>query len=316
MATAYMTSAELIDSIKRRAFLPEDQNTFTDDDFLDLANEEMQMGLVPLILVQHEDYFLSEEDTAIVDGQNDYKIPYRSIGNRLRDLSYEDTNGNIAEMARIPIDHISDYQDISRETYPYTYYVKNDKIILTKDTNNQGGNLVFTFYLRPNQLVASSRIATISAINTTTGEITVDSIPSHFTTNDLYDFLQTKSPHIILDYDVNIVSTNSTTNVITFDPDDLPSTLAVGDRIGVAEETDIPNVPTELHVVLAHRVAARCLEALNDAQGLQLANAKLAEMENKANSIIDNRVEASPQKVVNRHGFLTQNRYRNRRNKF
>ncbi len=81
----------------------------------------------------------------------------------------------------------------------------------------------------------------------------------------------------------------------------IPSKLIVGDVIALPEETTIPQIPVELHSMLAQRAAMRCLEALGDSQGLQNAAAKLADMENKTGMIIDNRVESSPQKIRPRH---------------
>ena len=62
--------------------------------------------------------------------------------------------------------------------------------------------------------------------------------------------------------------------------------------------------------MLAQRVAARCLEALGDSQGITLANTKLAEMEQKTGALLENRVEGAVQKVLNRHSTLKRNRYR------
>jgi hypothetical protein len=65
--------------------------------------------------------------------------------------------------------------------------------------------------------------------------------------------------------------------------------------------------------MLAQRIACRCLEALGDTAGLQIANTKLAEMELKGMSLIDSRVEGAPMKVNNRHSFLRQSRRQFRR---
>jgi len=97
-------------------------------------------------------------------------------------------------------------------------------------------------------------------------------------------------------------------NIINTPTDVIPQELQIGDYVAASNESIIPNVPTELHSMLAQRVACRCLEALGDMQGLQMANQKLAEMELKTGSLIDNRAEGSPLKVVNRHGFLRQSR--------
>jgi hypothetical protein len=73
-----------------------------------------------------------------------------------------------------------------------------------------------------------------------------------------------------------------------------------------AQECFIPQIPQELHSMLAQRVSCRCLEALGDMQKLQMANAKLQEMEKRTDNLIDNRAESSPQKVVNSKGPLSR----------
>ena len=81
----------------------------------------------------------------------------------------------------------------------------------------------------------------------------------------------------------------------------VPEKLIVNDVIALSEETIIPQIPLELHSMLAQRAAMRCLESLGDVPGLQSAAAKLADMEVKTGMIIDNRVESSPQKIRPRH---------------
>lgn len=309
----HLTAEKLIESVKRRASIPENQVTFTTDDFLEFANEEMQIGLVPSILSLHEDHFMFTEEIPLVDSTARYTIPYRAIGSKLRELSFRDTNGQIYEMTRIGIGQRAGFMNNVAGDRIYSYYVENDEIVLVPDTTNisaNRGNLVFTYYLRPNELVTINNTAVVTGINTTTGEITVDKIPSGFTTESEMDFVKTKSPHRTLTIDKIPSVVNSTTNTLTFSTSDIPSRLEVGDNVNLSGESNIPQVPTDLHVVLAHRVAARCLESLGDTQGLQNANAKLAEMENKTGNIIDNRVEDSPAKIVNRHGTLATGLYR------
>ena len=77
MSKYYYTSDEIIKSVKRRIIMPTSQNTFTDQDLLDFATEEINMGLVPLILAEQEDYFLYDEYIQLVPGSTKYTIPYR-----------------------------------------------------------------------------------------------------------------------------------------------------------------------------------------------------------------------------------------------
>lgn len=305
--SSFYTSNTLIESIKRRSAIPVGQETFEPSDFLAFANEEIWIGILPSIMRLHEDYLLYTEEMPLVVNTSRYAIPDRAIGNKLRELAYRDNNGNIFEMTRINIEDLPDYNGPVQVTNYYTYYIENNDIVLVPSVGTTvTGVLLVSYYLRPNQLVEENRVGVVTAINTTTGEVTVNDVPSVFSLTATYDLVKAKSPFKTLKLNLGITSLNPTTNVVTFNPAQLPSALAVGDYICLSEETIVPQIPSELHVMLAHRVAARCLEAQGDLQALQAANQKLAEMENNTTTIIDNRVEGSPKKVKNRHGFLRQ----------
>ncbi len=308
----YYTTNTLIDAVKRRASIPETQQTFQEVDFLAFANEEMDLGIIPHVLSFHEDYFVYTELVPLEISTSRYEIPSRAVGNKLRELSYQDSGGNIFEMTRISIDDIPAYQNGANQSGFTTFYVEGTDIVLVPEVGSSPvGSLRFSYYLRPNELVSEDRVAIITNINRVTGEIAVNAIPSNIALTNTLDLIQTKTPHKSLAIDVYSTSLNTTTNTITFALDEIPANLVVGDQIALAEETIVPQIPSDLHSMLAQRVAARCLESLGDIQGLGSANAKLAEMEQKTGSLIDSRVDGAPQKIVNRHGMLRRRLYTN-----
>ena len=126
--------------------------------------------------------------------------------------------------------------------------------------------------------------------------------------NMFNDLIKNKTPFKNLNYDITMISVDPNNNKIVISNDDVPIRLAVGDYVCQAEEAPFAQIPAELHSMLAQRVACRCLEALNDTQGLAVANAKLQEMETRASTMIQSRVESAPIKVVNKHGFLNYRR--------
>lgn len=302
----FYTSDELIKSIKRRALIPANQSTFVDTDFLAFADEEMNIGLMPSVLSMHEDYYLYTEDIPLISNQSKYPIPYRATGNKLREVAFSDQANTISEMTRIGIGDLPFYNTSSGVNRTYAYYIANNEICLVPESTviSTGATLRVSFYLRPNSLVLLKDVATITSIDRTTGMIQVSNLPTTFNINNLVDLVQYRSPHKILKYDIQVVSINTISKTITLDPNDIPQYLAVNDQICLAQQSAIPQLPSDLHVVLAHRAAARCLEALGDTEGLQNANQKLAEMEQKMMNLIDNRVEDAPQKIVNRRSIL------------
>lgn len=317
----YLTSDELITSIKRRASVPSTQTLFTDQDFLDMCSEELKIGLVPEIMKVHEEYFVHYEDITLVASTSNYDIPYRAIGGKLRDLFYKDSNGDLHEMTRISPENRVEFQTTAANTNFQAYYIQGNEIVLVPSVDTAPtGSIRTLYYLRPNELVAESRVAIITAIavGASTTTYTVDAVPyssgtTYMATTDLLDIIQAKSGHKTKDFDLTSTAIDTALKTITFTTADLPTGIVVGDHICFAGECIIPQVPSDLHVILAARVASAVMEALGDMVGLQSANAKLAQMEQKTTMLIDNRVSGDPLKVTNRKGLLGRSKIGRRR---
>lgn len=318
MAVGYFTSNSLITDIKRRAMIPESQSTFSTSDFLAFINTELKIGIVPSVLSVHEEYYVYPQEVELESSKYSYTIPYRAVGGKLRDLFYKDTNGNLYEMARISPDDKYIYQQSNYGSQYRFYYVEGNNVILTPNNGLQSlGSLVFSFYMRPSDLVEESRVAIITDIaedsDAGTTTYTVNAIPTGMTVTSTLDLLQAKPGHKIRKWDITPSAMNTVNKTITFLTTDIDGETEIGDNIAFAGECMIPQCPSDLQPVLAQRVAARCLEALGDTQGLTNANTKLQEMEVKTVALIDNRVEGSPQKIINRRGLLRNSKVRRNR---
>jgi hypothetical protein len=307
MATtkSYMDSEALIKSVKSRALLPTSQSTFTNDDFLAFANEEMAIGLVPDVLIMHEDYLMYTELLLLETNVTRYKIPYRAIGNKLREVQYQDNSGNAYPMTRIGVADIP-YYNLATNNNAYAFYVENNEICIVPQNLTPPTNayLRMTYYMRPNQLVTSDQVAVVSSVDRNTGVIQLVNLPEAFNVSQKLDIIKVQSPNKTLDYDITPLAINSTSKTITLNLNDVPDALEAGDNIALAEQCCIPQVPSDLHVMLAHRTAMRCLDALGDTEGLQNAAAKLGEMKASSTVLIDNRVEDAPRKILNRWGTI------------
>jgi hypothetical protein len=133
--------------------------------------------------------------------------------------------------------------------------------------------------------------------------IKFETLPSHMVADELFDFVQHESPNKILYYDVIKNDVSQTLNTMSFPASSIPD-VKVGDYTTAAEETIVPNIPSELHPILAQRVAIACLEAMGDEQNKQSAERKLAAMEKDAGTFLDNRVEGAQIKIKSRHSPL------------
>lgn len=323
MTTPYMTSDDLIESVKRKIAMPISQNTFNEDDILAFANEEMMIGQVPSMLQYHEEFFVYSDDIPLVYNVFKYPIPNRAIGMKLRDMFYVDTMGNAYETVRINPDDKSYFQ-VSTSASPavHKFYCQGNEVVLVPNHNHTASGVLRMYYfIRPNKLVRDSKAMIIQSItdmgNNTTKFIvdkfplTVNGVVDLALTNKL-DILQTGAGHRIFKYDVSIINMNVGELSITISNDDVPTDLKIGDYFGRQYECIIPQIPDDLHISLSERTCARILSAQGDLQGVADINTKLQEIESRQGSLIDNRVEGSTAKVLARHTLLrnSYNRFR------
>lgn len=168
MANPWKTSQDIIDTVKRKIMLPLSQITFTENDVLTFANEEMMISEVPSVLSFNEEYFVIFRLIELLANTSRYAIPNRAIGMKLRDLFWADTSGNLYEMARIDEHNKAANQRTSSMTTVYKFYPEGNDIVLVPAISTAViGNLVPVFYLRPNQLVKTDRACTITAFKQT-----------------------------------------------------------------------------------------------------------------------------------------------------
>lgn len=313
MSKLYMDSDDLLNSIKLRAAVPLAQISFTDTDLLNFATEEMELKVVPSVLSVREEFYVTTESIPLVANQSNYKIPYRAIGGKVRFVYLQSSDATIKPLAQIAMERLPEYQQSSFAYQNSGFYLQSDELILLPPiTGAVSGSLIMKYYMKPNRVVETSRGAQITSINTTTGDIVVDAIPANLATGTEIDFIQSKSNHKTKGFDLVLNSANTVTKTLNITPSEIPADLVVGDFVCTAGETVIPQVPSELQVMVAQAVACRVLESIGDTQGLANATAKLQEMESKLFNIIDSRVEAPGRKAVNSNSLISTAR-RNRR---
>lgn len=392
----YYTSNTLIEAVKRNISFPIAQVTFSNDDLLRFADEEMFLEQVPSILQFHEEYFVFNQIVPLAANQSKYPIPNRAIGMKLRDLFYRDEQGQLSEMSRINPDDKSFMQTRGNSfSTPKYYYLENNNVVISPTTEYNPtpiGSLQFSYYLRPNSLVTDDRacviqslsraitisnltlvagdqitfetasgITTIVAntdfvigvndattannlvtyISTLTGSqfsATVNSnivtilhterntkftttntsafsiqstitlntsgVPTDIISGSLVDILQTEGGHTTLAIDVKLGTNSVSLTSLTLTDAQLPLDFTIGDYICARYECIIPQIPTDLHMLLGERTSVRVLQALGDKDAAKEGSSKIDRLEFKQGTILDSRVEGSPMKVINRHGLL------------
>lgn len=322
MSKKFLTTDKLVKSVVRRASLPTNRNTLTNQDIADILNEELDIRLCSYLMTNHEEYLINYIDYPIdlLTTNFIFKIPTRAIGNKLRMVSYVDSNNANINLTRIEPEIVAYYQ--SSGTQEFCYFIENDNIrLINRSTITNAALLRMSYALSPSQLVLDKFAGVITALDPNTGIIQVDKIPDNFFDGGLFEFTAGYTPNKLIKFDVPLLAINTTTREMTFNPASLLNTdfqisilnIRVGDFVTVSGESIVPQgIPTELHPLLAEMAANHCIRAQGDAQAIANSNESLITMTLGANNLIGNRVDGSPQKInnLNSHLHNSNRRYR------
>ena len=269
-----MNTTELISALKIKGSFPTSDNLFSTSDYLVLFNMQMELEIFPLMLTLSEEYFVLSKDFTISVGTL-YRVPSRAIGAKFRDIQYIDSGSNVIHLDRL-------FEE-DRDTNPRGFYLSKNSIELSNDLI--GNTLRVKYFGRPNKLVATTEAGQITSIDSTT-QVTVSALPTTMTTSVLCDFVQNKSPFDLLDYDAAITGVSGSS--VSFAS--LPSGLAVGDWVCLAEESPVPMFPKELHPVLVQSALVAALSAKKD-KALTYEAELLERNKKDAIKMLDPRVE-------------------------
>jgi len=309
MAADY-TTAGLVAAIKRRGSIPTNQQLFSDNDFIALANDELQSSIVPMLMAVREDYFITSKDVAVSSSQGTpatVPIPSDAVGQKLTAVSWVDGSGNLTNVPRLTMEEVSgNFMDYTQSS---GFYVKGNNIVLFPNLNNGTGTIRLSYVKRPLHLVATTQAGRIRSINTNTNEVTLSNLPSSWVTGDLINVVSQLQPFDTIASSIVINGISSPTIVVS----DITN-LEVGMWIALDGNSPIPQIPVEAHITLAQATTVKCLEALGDREGMQAAEAKLKQNKEDLLTMITPRVDASPKKVTNAgNGILDWSRTTQRR---
>ena len=249
-------------------------------------------------------------DVPIVITQFTYLLPYRAIGSKVLRISYIDNNDttNEYEMTRIEESRvaINNYgSQLFSSATPRYYYLRGNEMCLASNSIQtlQPGSIRFVYYIQPSNIVDVSRCAQITSVSTdnlTYATFTVSSIPSAiWGTANTFDFIQGTSPHrqILID-EVCMVNTATNTISLTVPTDfTVNKIISVGDYICLPQETPYPQLPSDIHNVLAELVVEKCLKSLGMIPEVQMQRDRINRMLTSVSNVLDNRVTDSVRKV-------------------
>ena len=279
-----MTTEEFIRNVRRQASIPISQVTFQTTDFIEMMNAEMQTFLLPWIDRIREEFFLQNDDQVYSVGGK-YRIHYRASGCTLRDVKL------VIDGAEFSPNQVA--FDNSEDRYA-GYYIRGQHVHIIEPIS--APNLVRLVYMvRPNRNVVAGAATTIASKTATT--ITLASTPSVFSSPIAFDVIRNKEPYDFPDKGFDRAGTLAA-GVITVTDGNGTTDFSTGDIVALAGQSPVVMLPEPAALLLAQQVALRCLEALGDADGVQLALQSRGTMAKEVAHLLSNRVKGDPKQIV------------------
>ncbi len=309
------TTTELLRIIKRNVTTPANQIRFTNSDLLAMADEQMQVLILPLITSLRQEFYVVKTTTPIVASQQQYKIPYRAVGRTLRDIKVTSSTGSFSAYS---IAYVNP-EDTQLFTYNNSvgdikyFTVRGDNIVLFPNPGNNNQILELYYELAPSKLVDTSEAGVVSSVDTGTGLVTLVGAITGFATGQKMDLIDGYSGNSVIGID--LVNTSVAANTVTFSPSDLPvapNALKAGDYVALSNQSPVLQLPNECVMVLAQAVCCKILEAQGDFEGLQNSERKLQQNIEALEKIITPRVESQAPTILNTNGLAKNRLFRTR----
>lgn len=265
------TTTALLASIRRRASVPNSSKLGTSDaDLLAIATEELQ-GLVTALLVStREEHLVTTYDVTLTAGTNAYNLPARAIAGALRDAVVVQTDGNLRNLKWLDR---ADLPGLDQSTgTPSRFYFQGDQVVLWPTPDASTETLRLPYRRRCGNLVAASAAWPIDALASATSFEFAATKPSAFATSQRFDIISAKPGFrtLAMDLTASIVAPDAMSFTTT-----LPDDVEVGDYVCLAGESPVPQVPVELHPLLAQAAAVQVLKYTNpDKVGAALSDLK------------------------------------------
>lgn len=279
-------TTELLEDIRERGSIPSADLRFTDAKLLKAATKEMREGCVPLLHAAKSEHLVTPYTVAVTSGTAEYRVPPKAIGGGgLRDVVWTGTGGQPVSLREIPVEELPMWGN--GPGTPVGYYMRSYAVVLVP-TPNVTGTLSLPYYLRPNELVATTAATTVTALETDTEgllSLTLDSVePLGFTDGEFVSSVGIDVLRATPAFETLSTVTGCTISsggVILSGQVSASAGVAVGDYVALLGTSPVVQLPVEMLGLLAARTVRRALKAAGDARWKDY-EADVAELEARA----------------------------------
>jgi hypothetical protein len=275
-------------------------------EILRYLTDALHEKIFPVMMRSKQSYFVRTHLITLVSGQSKYRFPPRAVALKLEHIMHRDTPSAGAAMSHMMLTNYEDRMDLTETSgVPAHFYTEGNYIVIIPDQGSTfTGYLEVPYFLSPGELVLSTACRQITAVNTLTREITVATLP---TTAATYDIVSGKSGGEPKCLDLTTTATTATTMTFTQEIDGSvfgSHPVEIGDWVSAAETTCVPPLPRGVQPVLVQAAVMKIVEAQGDMGALQMHGAMFKEKLADLASLLADRVESKPTRILGRNGIL------------
>lgn len=295
-----VTTTTFLSRVKAAALVPTHQITYTDADILDLANEEMDNLIIPKIISLREDFFVTRTDVDVLTGVDTLEIPERAVGRTIREIKLlQTTSTRPYSLYRESI--TNDFAFSTEAGLPKYHYFQGDQIKISPVPDQDYGVYQLFWEIRPSRLVTTTDVGIITSVSSTS--VTVQqNLNSAITTNAIVDLVKATAGYspVYIDKVIGSISTGLGPKVATitgFSVSDPITGIVAGDRLTLAFESDVIQMPDEAVACLVQATALRIVNNLATADQVSYIEKLLARNLDSLNRSLAPRNEAASFKI-------------------
>lgn len=289
----------LISDIQQRGSLPANDLRFTNALILTAATHELREGCAPLLSQARTEHLVYPYTQTVTSGVDTYRMPPRAIGGSLRDVGFRNTAGQIFRLRQLSADELETIGRVDNQGIPYAYWLQGYKVVLVGLPVVEG-TLSTPYYARPNTLVATTAAVactTASAVGTAWTLTYTGTAPSGLSTGTVQvDIVRATPGFETLVENVACTITGPSAGTYTYTFTSSATDIVAGDYICLAGQAPVPQLPVEMHGLLAARTTRRMLKAVGDDRW-QAIEADVQELEERAKNWLAPRVASDMQQA-------------------
>lgn len=300
-----VTTTQFIAAVKRLIVAPSNQSLYDSDAIMATGDRKTLDTILPVVDSLNGEYYVTNALQATTSGTASYRLPTRALARKLRAVKFENSSGIRFPAPQISLERENLYQI---QGLPFGFYFQGDRFTLVPTPNTTEFSIRYWYFLPPNAMCAVSSAAQVTGVSG--DDVTVSAVPTAFAVGSVLDFIQGTAGYGCLAIDKTVTAIVGTT--ISFATDDVPTDLAVGDWLSIAQTTPILQMPDVCVPYLTTITAMDILQAMSDFEGYDRLNmiahgspdgrnpGQLSLME----KILQPRIEGEQVKIINDYGLV------------